>query len=578
MKKILFSAFLALSAYIAPSQAQTKIAVMPFDVLSKEPYMEQFGLGTSDTLTNALGSIPDFIMVDRGQMSVIMKEQALQQSGFTDSSNSIKLGKLLNVDLLIIGSIQNEDKVYRITARFTDVQTGKILKSLQVTGNSIFNLQDQLAQDIIKEKKITIDDSQKKYIENITNATNNNSAFEHYTKGRTAYFKFTESGYKEAIENFDKAIEADNKYTLALSSKSESQALLAYEYKKNGLEFVDLLKKAEQNALEAIKQNSELAESHRALSIVYNIQKKRKEARDEAEKAIKINPNDAESNVLLWINNKLDPDSPLIHKAISLNPYLVPALNYLGNSYALKRKFSEAMTNYKRAIEINPNYSSSYVNLANLYEDQKMPDEAINNYKKAIEINPNHVFAYYYLASIYFKQKDLDQSTNYLNNLLKINPKFLPAIAKLANIYNIQGRFREAEFILKDGLTIDPKNMDIITELGFSYQKIGDRYYFEKSFKEAVEAYSQSIKLTPKNISSLLNLGIAYYSLSDFENAINTYNQALVLAPDNSELHDNLGMTYQAQGKNSEAIIEYKKACTLGRSQTCEWLKDNKVN
>ena len=62
-----------------PAWAEKKISVLPFEILTQKEDMKQFGIGTMDSLTNALSNVPEFIMVDRGQLNTILKEQAFQK-------------------------------------------------------------------------------------------------------------------------------------------------------------------------------------------------------------------------------------------------------------------------------------------------------------------------------------------------------------------------------------------------------------------------------------------------------------------------------------------------------------------
>ncbi|MEK7431509.1 MAG: CsgG/HfaB family protein, partial [Cyanobacteriota bacterium] len=154
-----------------PAFAEKKIAVLPFDVPSDKLELKQFGTGTSDTITMALTNIKEFIMIDRSRTENILKEQAFQKSGFVEQENAIKLGKLLGAEILVAGSIQYSAGNYRLTARLTDVETGKVLKSVQVTGNDIFDLQDKIAIEIIKANNIKIENNTNN--QPITNNDNN---------------------------------------------------------------------------------------------------------------------------------------------------------------------------------------------------------------------------------------------------------------------------------------------------------------------------------------------------------------------------------------------------------------------
>ncbi|RYY00211.1 hypothetical protein EON78_01730, partial [bacterium] len=254
------------------AEAKKTIAVLPFEVLSEDPEYKQFGIGTMDTLSVALTSIPEFTMIDRGRMTNTIKEQAFQQSGLADLSQSVKLGKILGAEILVTGTIQSFDKKFRVTASFIDVQTGKIVQASKVTGENIFDLQDQLADQIILLENVKLSSQQRQEISKITKATTNNLAFDNYTNGKTEYYKLLNVAltgenmpetqqlelFNKAIEYFDKAIEADSNYFLAIASKGETQGLLSKflkfsETNKDLKKSEEYLKKAEENVEAAYK-------------------------------------------------------------------------------------------------------------------------------------------------------------------------------------------------------------------------------------------------------------------------------------------------------------------------------------
>jgi hypothetical protein len=70
-------------------------------------------------------------VVERQQISEILKEQGFQQSGCTTSECAVEVGRLLNVQRLIVGSIQKESKALYVSMKVVDVETGRILTTAQ---------------------------------------------------------------------------------------------------------------------------------------------------------------------------------------------------------------------------------------------------------------------------------------------------------------------------------------------------------------------------------------------------------------------------------------------------------------
>jgi hypothetical protein len=87
----------------------------------------------SGTLTNRLRSMlvltNAFIVLERGKMQGILDEQGFQQSGCTSTECVVEMGKLLNVQKIISGSIGKLGKIYTTDISLIDIKTARIEKS-----------------------------------------------------------------------------------------------------------------------------------------------------------------------------------------------------------------------------------------------------------------------------------------------------------------------------------------------------------------------------------------------------------------------------------------------------------------
>ena len=72
-----------------------------------------------------------YIVVERGMMEEILKEQAFQLSGAcSESSCLVEVGQLLAVHYIIGGSVSKVGSLFTIEARVVDVESGKIVKNV----------------------------------------------------------------------------------------------------------------------------------------------------------------------------------------------------------------------------------------------------------------------------------------------------------------------------------------------------------------------------------------------------------------------------------------------------------------
>ncbi len=110
---------------------------------------------TAGTITDLLGSelvsLKKFDVVDRANMDKLLKEQSLQQSGCSDQACAVKLGNILNLQKMVVGSVSKLGSRYIITVNFVDVERSKVELSDKVTADNeddILNKVQVLAQKI----------------------------------------------------------------------------------------------------------------------------------------------------------------------------------------------------------------------------------------------------------------------------------------------------------------------------------------------------------------------------------------------------------------------------------------------
>lgn len=624
IKKILLSTAFICAVFTPHANAEKRIAVVPFDVPESRPDMKQFGVGITDTINIVLSNFEDFVMVDRSQLENVMKEQAVQKSGFIDSEKAVKMGKILGAQVLVLGSIQNDGTNYRITARMTEVETGKIIKAVQVTGTNIFELQDKLASEIIDQQKVVASEGILTRIKNIINATKSVDAYGYYLKGKDDLLKSNLTGYKSAIDYFDKAIETDNSYALALAAKAEAQALLASELELNAKPYKSILDKALENANNALSKQNQLGDAYRALSTIYKIQGNFEQGKKEAEKALSLNPNDADAYYLLWSNSSSNLEDPLIKKAVSINPYIVKKHFAIGYAYFKQSKFQEAIDVYNEVLKINPKFYLGYIAMGYAYDRLENYDKAEESFRQALAINKSMSDAHAGLGFIMFKKGDLKSSFKEYDIAIKANPSYSLAHTGLGYVYFAIGKKDESLVEFKKAIESNPDDFYARNALGYYYYErgeldlamsefktvlginyndadarynIGNIYLYQKKYddaiiqfkeaidihknwispklklaqtyseqgkiKEAENLYNQVLTLKPDNFNALNAIGIIYYQQNKLNEAVNVLNKSIQIKNDDAGTYNNLGIVYYALGRFNEAIQQYEKAISL---------------
>lgn len=140
--------------FLASQNAQNQdariksLAVLPFKIIG-EGKDEKLGLGMADALISKLGNLEGLSV--RPTSSVI---------NFSEKENFdlFETGKNLEVDAILIGTIQKEKETVRITTQLFDVESKKLLWSERFDENysDIFSLQDKISEHISSKLSIKI--------------------------------------------------------------------------------------------------------------------------------------------------------------------------------------------------------------------------------------------------------------------------------------------------------------------------------------------------------------------------------------------------------------------------------------
>ncbi|MEK7475113.1 MAG: CsgG/HfaB family protein [Candidatus Coatesbacteria bacterium] len=108
----------------------------------------------SDMLRAELVKTKRFNIIEKANMDKILAEQAFQQSGCTSEECAVKLGKLLNVHRMIVGSFGKLMDKYFVSLRVVNVETGAVLFADSAKGRTVEDIEtgiQQLARKIGKE-------------------------------------------------------------------------------------------------------------------------------------------------------------------------------------------------------------------------------------------------------------------------------------------------------------------------------------------------------------------------------------------------------------------------------------------
>ncbi len=129
------------------------ISVLYFENTTNNTDYAWFSKGAADMLISDLAAQPDFTVIERGQIQKILKEQEDSLSGLYDEKSAVQIGRLVAAKQIVIGSFIVHLKTLRIDAKVIDIETGKILKTVQAAGDldNLFAVQKDLTAGVLRE-------------------------------------------------------------------------------------------------------------------------------------------------------------------------------------------------------------------------------------------------------------------------------------------------------------------------------------------------------------------------------------------------------------------------------------------
>lgn len=290
-----------------------KFAILPFVNTSKDEDSGFLVDGIVEDLITEFSMMREFDILSR-QTSV----------NFKDENQDIKeFSKKFDLDFIVTGGIRASGKRVRINIELSDANDESIIWSNKYDRvlEDIFDLQDEIVRKIsialLGEIEISsLQRSKRKPTENI-------SSYEYLLRGKENHHKFTKEANQEALQNFDKAIEADSGNAQAYAWKvcTLGQAMFrGFSDRKMEEIFAD----AKQNIDKALELNENDFECHRMLSAVYLSNHDYLLAEDHGRKAFNVVPNDPRvlsgyGEVLVRIG-KVEKGLELLNKAFELDP------------------------------------------------------------------------------------------------------------------------------------------------------------------------------------------------------------------------------------------------------------------
>jgi len=393
---------------IAAVKPSASIVVLPFIDMSPTKDQEYFCDGMAEELINSLTHIKNIRVVAR-------------TSAFSFKGKDIDvrdIGRTLNVDHVLEGSVRKSENRIRITAQLVNVTDGYHLWSERYESQTkdVFTIQDEITMKIVDKLKVEILGDEEMSLQK--RETSNIEAYNARLKGRFFLQKLSKTDTEKAIKYYRQATELDPDYAVAY-------AAMAYCYLQFGIYYYfpakQVFPKAKAAATKALEIDDTLALAHSAIAGVhYQYDWDFESARQRTERALELAPNCSSSRG-----------------------------NYAGY-FAVTGKMDRAIAEQKRVLELDPISFTQNVHLGLYYLRARQPEEARQQLLKTLEFSPEHPWALWLIASTYAHDLQYDKGITLLHDAVNAAKDFTPLIAALGWFYAMSGNKKGAEEIISN--------------------------------------------------------------------------------------------------------------------------------
>ena len=345
------------------------IAVLPFVNMSSDEEQEYFSDGLSEELLNLLTKIPE--------LRVTSRSSAFSYKGKVFKISDV--GRELNVDHVLEGSVRKSGNIVRITAQLIDVSEDVHLwsETWDRTLDDIFEIQDEIASAVVEALKIRLLGEAPRSIKTVP------EAYSLYLQARHFMSQRSVVGYERAESIIKEALAIDPNYSPA--------------WVRLGLIYIDGAQIGNWSPDEAFPL-----------------------AREAVAKALQLDSNIGGAHAVMSeiaIRYDLDIEAASRHmrQALSLDPGNAGVIDQAATLSLFTGDFDEFIRLQSEASKRDPFFTQYYIGLGYGYLYVGRTDDAIDTFRKVIELSPGSSGLHYYLGCALLVSGDTDGALAAMN-------------------------------------------------------------------------------------------------------------------------------------------------------------------
>ena len=354
------------------SSSKPSIAVLPFTNMSGDPEQEYFSDGVTEDIITELSRFRSLL--------VIARHSSFQYRG--RDINVRRVGRELNVDYIIEGSIRRSEGRLRITAQLIDAKAANHIwaERYDRDARDLFGLQEEIAQAIASTAGARVEDSQRQRAVRADAATL--EAYDLFLRAKAVNWMYSREANRQALTWTERAIHLDPTSAPAHAYYAMARFM---QYVGHWTDDPDAaLRDAHRYSRKAVELDDSDVDARGAFGQALLAMRKFDEAGIHLSKGVELNPNNTEARcwygMYLFCVGQYESAIDQFEAAKRRNPIDLAWMPWLkGGAYFTAHRYAEAIASFNQIVdpiyEVYGWLAASYAQAGQLDKAHEMLDD-----------------------------------------------------------------------------------------------------------------------------------------------------------------------------------------------------------
>ncbi|MBL8113360.1 MAG: tetratricopeptide repeat protein [Acidobacteria bacterium] len=336
---------------VSPGVAERSVAVMTFTNITGSPEDEWLATAISETVTADLKALGGVAVFGNERVHEVLRRLRSGRSGI-DERLAIDVGREMGARWIVSGGFQRVGDQLRITARFLEVSSGEVLRTVKIDGATadLFALQDRIARELAQGLPALASPGAPAAA--TPEETTVLPAYEAFTKGVYNRRVAGRDSLERAILFFERAVALDPLYL-----RAQVALAMAYDDKGQDLSAPEPVEKAVAIFQKVLVRDPGRSEAWRGYASALGYLGRSAEALVAVQRALALRPEDARVHAsyarILFLGYARFADAAAeLEVALRINPQAGWAALQLVHCYTLLNDLAKAEEVARRAVAL----------------------------------------------------------------------------------------------------------------------------------------------------------------------------------------------------------------------------------